>query len=250
MAQAPCAVIICVATGGLKLPDNKEEPGMQRRVFDRLVSGTGALLVVVLLVAGGLLTWGSSFASNNVHNQLAQQQIFFPTQSEISAVKAQYAKGGQKAVTDPEFPNAKLMIPALSPYAGKQLLTGTEAQVYANDFIGQHLYAMPLHGVYSKVSSAARAAKPGSKAAAEFSGLETTVFQGTTLRGLLLEAYGFGVVGTVMMWGAVAAYAGAVLLLILTLLGLRHAAQTPPEARVLDGSDASKAERKETVSVS
>ncbi|MDA8069508.1 MAG: hypothetical protein M0T77_13010 [Actinomycetota bacterium] len=206
---------------------------MQRGVFDKLISGTGAVLVVVLLIAGGLLTWGSSFASNNVHNQLAQQQIYFPSQSEISAVKAEYAKGGQKAVTDPEFPNAKLMIPALSPYAGKQLLTGAEAQAYANDFIGQHLYAMPLHGVYSKVSAAFRAAKPGSKAAAEYGALEATVFQGTTLRGLLLEAYGFGTVGSVMMWGAIASFVGAAVLLILTLLGFRHAAETPLEERVL-----------------
>ena len=50
--------------------------------------------------------WGQSFATSNVHDQLAQQQISFPTKTEINAVKAQYAKGGQKAVTDPEFPNA------------------------------------------------------------------------------------------------------------------------------------------------
>ena len=130
---------------------------MSRQVFDRLASGVGVVLVVVLLVAGGLLTWGHSFAQSNVHNQLAEQQISFPTATEINAVKAQYDKGGQKAVTDPEFPNAKLMIPALEPYAGQQLLSGKEAQVYANDFIGQHLYAMPLHGVYSQVSAAARA---------------------------------------------------------------------------------------------
>src|SRR5579862_1172598 len=135
---------------------------MQRKVFDRLASGVGAALVVILLVAGGLLVWGQSFASSNVHDQLAQQQISFPTKTEITAVKAQYAKGGQKAVTDPEFPNAKLMVPALEPYAGEQVLTGKQAQVYANDFIGQHLYAMPYHGVYSQISGAYMAAKPGS----------------------------------------------------------------------------------------
>ncbi len=127
---------------------------MQRKAFDKLASGFGAVLVVVLVVAGGLLLWGQSFATSNVHDQLAQQQISFPTKTEISAVKAQYAKGGQKAVTDPEFPNAKLMVPALEPYAGQQVATGKEAQVYANDFIGQHLYAMPYHGVYSQISGA------------------------------------------------------------------------------------------------
>jgi hypothetical protein len=207
---------------------------MQRNVFDRLASGVGAALVVILLVAGGLLVWGHSFAQSNVHNQLAQQQVYFPKQSEISAVKAQYAKGGQKAVTDPEFPNAKLMVAALEPYAGQQVLTGKEAQVYANAFIGQHLYAMPDHGVYSVISGAAMTAKPGSKAYTEFNALKTTSFMGTTLRGMLLEAYAFGTIGTVMIWGAIAAFAGAALLLLLTGLGIRHAARTSAEERLFD----------------
>ncbi|HEX3615460.1 MAG TPA: hypothetical protein VHU61_02905 [Solirubrobacteraceae bacterium] len=207
---------------------------MQRKVFDKLASGIGAALVVILLVAGGLLVWGHSFATSNVHNQLAQQQIYFPKQAEINAVKAQYAKGGQKAVTDPEFPNAKLMVAALEPYAGKQVLTGKEAEVYANDFIGQHLYAMPDHGVYSAISAAAMTAKPGSKAATEFTALKTTTFMGTTLRGMLLEAYAFGTIGLVMIWGAIAAFIGAALLAVLTVLGIRHASRTSAEERLFD----------------
>jgi hypothetical protein len=205
---------------------------MSRKVFDRLAS-VGVVMVVVLLVAGGLLTWGHSFAQSNVHNQLAQQQISFPTASEINTVKAQYAKGGQKAVTDPEFPNAKLMIPALEPYAGKQLLTGKEAQVYANDFIGQHLYAMPLHGVYSQVSTAARTAKPGSKQATELTSVEATVFQGTTLRGLLLEAYGFGTIATIMLWALIASFALAFIMAVLVGLGFWHAAQTAEDTQLM-----------------
>lgn len=211
---------------------------MQRKVFDRLASGIGAALVVILLIAGGLLTWGHSFAQSNVHNQLAQQQIYFPAKAEINAVRAQYAKGGQKAVTDPEFPNAKLMIAALEPYAGRQVLTGKEAQVYADDFIGQHLYAMPLHGVYSKVSTAERSAKPGSKQAAEMAALETTVFQGTTLRGLLLEAYGFGTIAVIMFWASIACWIGAAVLLVLTVLGIRHSARTSTEERLFEELEA------------
>ena len=207
---------------------------MQRNVFDRLASGVGAVLVVVLLIAGGLLVWGHSFASSNVHNQLAQQQIYFPKQGEINAVKAQYAKGGQKAVTDPEFPDAALMVPALQPYAGQQVLTGKEAEVYANDFIGQHLYAMPLHGVYSQVSGAARTAKPGSKQATEFAALETTVFQGTTLRGMLLEAYGFGTIAVIMSFAAIAAFIGAAVLLLLTGLGIVHSNRVSAEERLFE----------------
>jgi hypothetical protein len=201
---------------------------MQRKVLDKLASSVGVILVIVLVVAGGLMTWGHSFASSNVHNQLAQQQIYFPKAAEINAVKVQYAKGGQKAVTDPEFPNAAVMIPALEPYAGQQLLTGSGARVYANDFIAMHLYAMPLHGVYSAVSTAARTAKPGTTAATSFAALETTVFQGTTLRGLLLEAYGFGI----MMWGAIAAFVGAAILALFVGLGFWHAAKVSEEEKV------------------
>src|SRR5579884_365790 len=207
---------------------------MQRKVFDKLASGVGAVLVVVLLAAGGLLTWGHSFANSNVHNQLAQQQIYFPTQGEINAVKAQYAKGGQKAVTDGEFPNAKLMVPALAPYAGKQLLTGEEARVYADDFLGQHLYAMPYHGVYAKISAAGFAAKPGSKQATQLAALKQTSFMGTTLRGMLLEAYGFGTIGAVMFWGAIASFIGAGILLVLTILGIRHSARVGNEERLFE----------------
>ncbi len=206
---------------------------MPRKVLDRLTSAVGVILVVVLVVAGGLMTWGHGFASSNVHNQLAQQQIYFPSAKEIDAVKVQFAKGGQKAVTDPEFPAAAVMIPALEPYAGQQLLTGAGAQVYANDFIAKHLYAMPLHGVYSNVSTASRSATPGSAAAVKLGALETTVFQGTTLRGLLLEAYGFGMIATILLWGAIASFIGALILAILVGLGFRHAAQVPEEETVL-----------------
>ena len=36
------------------------------------------MIVVVLVMAGGLLTWGHSYVNSNVHDQLAQQQIYFP----------------------------------------------------------------------------------------------------------------------------------------------------------------------------
>ncbi len=58
---------------------------MSRKVFDKLTSAGGIVAVVVLLVAGGLLTWGHSFVNSNVHSQLAQQQISFPPQARVRA---------------------------------------------------------------------------------------------------------------------------------------------------------------------
>jgi hypothetical protein len=118
---------------------------MSRKVFDKLTSAGGVVAVVVLLVAGGLLTWGHSFVSSNVHDQLAQQQISFPSSAAFA-----HAKVGTEITPS--------MIPSVSQFAGQQLLTGPQAEAYANHFIAVHLSEMPYGGVYSKVSAAAIAA--------------------------------------------------------------------------------------------
>ena len=121
------------------------------------------------------------------------------------------------------------MIPSVSRYAGQKLLTGQQAKVWANDFMAVHLSEMPYGGVYAKISTAARA-NPSNKSLAA---LEQTSFQGTTLRGMLLEAYAFSTIGTVMLWGAIASFIGAALMAVLVGLGFWHARRTPEEARVL-----------------
>lgn len=189
---------------------------MSRKVFDLLTSTGGAVIVVVLLIAGGLLTWGHSFATSNVRDQLAQQQIYFPPKAAFAHPKP----GGEITPS---------MIPSVSQYAGQQLLAEQQAAVWANDFMAIHLYNMPYHGVYSKISAAARA-NPASKALA---GLEQTSFQGTTLRGLLLEAYAFSKTGEIMLWGAITAFALAFVMTILVGLGFWHAARTPEDTRLL-----------------
>jgi hypothetical protein len=189
---------------------------MRRRVFDVLTSAVGLVLVVVLLIAGGLLMWGYSYDHNNVHNQLAQQQIFFPEKAAF-----EHAKAGTEITPS--------MIPSVSQYAGQQLLTGAQANVWANDFIAVHLYEMPYHGIYAKISAAARAEPTNTTLAA----LETTSFQGTTLRGLLLEAYGFSKIGTIMLIGSIASFVLALILLGFVALGLRHAQRIPAEEELL-----------------
>ena len=188
---------------------------MSRKAFDKLASIGGLVAVVVLLVAGGLLMWGYSFAHSNVHNQLAMQQIYFPP-------KAAFANAKPGTEITPS------MIPSVSQYAGQQLLTGKQAQVWANDFMAVHLYNMPYHGVYSKISTAALANPKN----AELQALRTTSFEGTTLRGMLLTAYAFSMIGSIMFWGGIAAFVGAVLLAILVALGFAHAARTSEDERL------------------
>jgi len=186
---------------------------MKRKTFDLILTLGGGMLVVVLVVAGILLMWGSSFASSNVHNQLAKQEIFFPPAAAFA-----HAKAGTEITPT--------MKPYLLPYAGQQLLTGTQAQAYATHFIAIHLSEMPFGGVYAKISTASRANPTTKKLAA----LVTTSFQGTTLRGLLLEAYAFSVFGTIAFWAGIAAFVLGFLMLILTGLGLWHLKRTPEDA--------------------
>jgi hypothetical protein len=189
---------------------------MSRKVFDKLTSAGGMVAVVVLLVAGGLLTWGHSFVNSNVHNQLAQQQISFPAKAAFA-----HPKAGTEITP--------AMIPSVSQYAGQQLLTGQQAEAYADHFIKIHLSEMPYGGVYSKISAAAIADPTNLKLTA----LKQTSFMGTTLRGLLLEAYAFSTIGAVMLVGAIASFILALAMAVLVGLGLAHARRTEPSAQML-----------------
>ena len=193
---------------------------MQRKVFDVLVSAGGALMVLVLVVAGALLMVGYNFANNNVHSQLAEQQIVFPTQ----AAFAHPVAGGEITPS---------MIGTVSKYAGQQLTTGQQAQVYANDFIAVHLNEIGGGQTYSQLSAQAMALPKGSPAYTAAEAKVQTVFQGTTLRGLLLEAYGFSVFATIAFWGAIAAFVLAGLMALLVLFGVLHARRTDEAKELL-----------------
>ncbi|MBO0731228.1 MAG: hypothetical protein J2P57_18370 [Acidimicrobiaceae bacterium] len=184
---------------------------MKRRVFDVLVSAGGAVIVVVLLVAGGLAMWGYSYANSNVHNQLAQQQITFPAK-------------GSSALASPKIG------PYLNQYAGQQLTTGPQAKAYADHFIAVHLSEMKYGGVYSKISSAAMA-QPNN---AQLKALEQTSFQGTTLRGLLLEAYGFWMFGQIAFWAGIASFILAGIMALLVGFGAWHARRVPASEQLLE----------------
>ena len=191
---------------------------MSRRIFDILTSAGGVAVVIVLVIAGGLLTWGHNFVTSNVRDQLSQQQISFPPAAAFA-----HAKAGTGITPS--------MIPTVSQYAGQQMLTGQQAKIYANNFIAVHLSEMPYGGVYSKISAAAIAAPTNTKLTA----LKATSFQGTTLRGLLLEAYAFSTVGQIMMWGAIAAFILAAFMATLVGLGFWHARRVTADVPILAG---------------
>ena len=189
---------------------------MRRKAFDSMLSAGGLVLTIVLLVAGGLLLWGYNFANNNVHDQLAQQQIFFPDKGSSALAPANIG-------------------PYLNKYAGQQVLTGEQAKAYANHFIAVHLSEMPLGGVYSKVSAASQAAPTDTKLAAEVQ----TVFRGTTLRGLLLEAYGFSEMGQIALIASIASFVLAGLMFLFSVLGFVHLRRATETEEVLVGRKSS-----------
>ena len=185
---------------------------MRRRTFDALMVFAGLALAAVLLVAGGLLTWGHAFTSNEVHSQLAAQKIVFPA-ANSPAIKA--------------LPKADAA--AMRVYAGQEMTTGAQAQAYADHFIKVHLGEIGKGLTYSQLSAKAMAQPKNAALAGEVE----TVFKGTTLRGMLLNAYGFWQMGQLALFGAIASFAGAALLLILSLFGVWHLRRVPETAEVL-----------------
>jgi hypothetical protein len=199
---------------------NERKNTMRRKVFDMLASVGGAVVVVVLLVAGSLLFVGYNFANNYVHTQLAEQNITFP-----AAAAFTHAKAGTEITPS--------MIPSVSQYAGQQLTTGPQAQVYANDFIAVHLREIGGGKTYSQLSSEAMALPKGSPAYTAAEAKVQTVFQGTTLRGLLLEAYGFSLIATIAFWCSIAAFCLAGLLALMVAFGFWHARRTSETEELL-----------------
>jgi hypothetical protein len=72
-------------------------------------------------------------------------------------------------------------------------------------------------------------------------GQVATMFKGETLRGLLLNAYAFGKMGTIAGIAAIVAWVGGALFAVLGALGLWHARRVPVEQEVLAGKGAKRA---------
>jgi hypothetical protein len=200
---------------------------MRRKTFDAILTAGALVLAVVLLVAGGLLTWGSNFVTKEVRTQLSEQKIFIPP-------------AGSEALADPAIK------PYLTKYGGQQLTTGDQAKAYADHFIKVHINKSSEGRTYAELGGAQTALKTqlaDAKGAgtsttaleeqlAELTVTRETVFKGETLRGMLLNAYAFGTMGKVAGIAAIGALASAGIMFLLTLLGVWHLRRTPADAVV------------------
>jgi len=140
-------------------------------------------LIGILVFCAGFLFWGNSFIHNQITTELTAQQIYFPA-------------ANSAAVTS--LPNAGDQT-AMNQYGGQQLTTGEQARVYANSFIGVHLSEVAGGLTYSQMSAKAQANPTDTKIA----GQVATLFKGETLRGLLLNAYGWWTIGTYALYAAI-----------------------------------------------
>ena len=163
----------------------------------------GFALAAILFVAGGLLLWGSTYTHNMVHNQLAAQQIYFPPKAAFA-----HPKAGTEITPS--------MIPSVSQYAGQQLVTGQQAQSYADNFIAVHITNMTGGKTYAQLSAAALAQPNNVKLAGEVA----AVFKGEALRSMLLNAFGWWKVSQITYIAALTAFGLGGLTLLASLFGL------------------------------
>jgi hypothetical protein len=187
----------------LDTPPRIADPArVPRRMIDVVLTAGGLLMTAVLVVAGGLLIWAHTFVDNQIHKQLVAEQIYFPP-------------ANSPAVAGPEFA-------AMRQYGGQQLITGAQAEVYADHFIAVHLKEIGGGKTYAQLSTQAQAEPTNTVLA----GRVAAMFKGETLRGLLLNAYAFGTMATIALIAAIAAFVAAGLMLVLSALGFVHLRRT------------------------
>jgi len=175
---------------------------MKRSTIDKVLSTIGLLMTAVLLVASAALFFTQGFIHSQVTQQLEPQRIVFPAANSpaINALSA----------VDKE---------AVSKYAGQQVLTGAQANVFANNYIAAHIKTISNGKAYSELSTESRSDPTNTKLA----GQVDTVFKGETLRGMLLNAYAFDTMSVVALFAAYGTAVAGLIMLVLSLLGYSHA---------------------------
>jgi hypothetical protein len=174
-----------------------------RKTIDKVFILLGLAMAVTLVIVGGLALYASNFAKTSVKDELSAQKVYFPPK-------------GSPGLDPAEFPG-------LQQYAGQQVDNGVKAKAYANEFIGAHLEKIAGGKTYSEVSALAMQDPTN----ATLQQQKAALFQGETLRGLLLgDGYAYWTFGMIAYYAAIAAFAGAAIMGLLVLLGLRHLSRT------------------------
>ena len=184
-----------------------------------LTAIAGFVLAAILLAAGGMLLWGSAYVHNTVQGQLSAQQIFFPPKAAFA-----HPKAGTEITPS--------MIPSVSQYAGQQLVTGQQAESYADNFIAVHITNMTGGKTYAQLSAASLAQPNNTKLAGQVG----TVFKGEALRSMLLNAFGWWKVSQITYIASLIAFALGGLTLLASLFGLTVGRRPEIVHEIIDGT--------------
>jgi hypothetical protein len=173
---------------------------VDRKSWDQIVSGAGAVVAIVLIALGGAAIYGGSFGRDNVKDRLEPQKISLPPLEAMTA--AEKAEVGD--------------------YAGAKVDTGPEAEAFSR-YIGLHLEEVNEGKTYSETSAMAREEGIPAKTAADLSIKADTLFKGEALRGTLLNAYGWWTVASLALFAGFGLVAFGVLMALFSVLGFWHA---------------------------
>lgn len=174
----------------------------ERKAIDKVLVLLGLVTALVLVAIGCLAWYGYRFTTQEVTSELSAQKIYFPP------------AGSPALAALPASDQAQM-----DKYAGQQLVDGQQAKVYADNFMLVHLQEIAGGQTYAQVSTAAQQDPSNQKLQAE----KATLFQGETLRGLLLgDGYSYWTFALIAKWIAISSFAGAAVMAILVLLGLVH----------------------------
>jgi hypothetical protein len=143
---------------------------------------------------------GGSYDHQVVHNQLGPQKITFPKPAEYADLKR---------------------------YEGQQVLTGTQAQAYAEDQIAPDMKKIAGGKTYSQVSDEWIA---GGMKSEKLAGERTELFTGETLRGLLLQAWGWGKIGSIAILAGILLIVFGFILFLLPMLNWTLNLRREPKA--------------------
>lgn len=171
----------------------------ERKVIDQVFILLGIAMTATLLVIGGLSWYAYNFATDNVRSELSAQKIYFP-------------EAGSKGLPAAEYPD-------LQQYGGQLVDDGPKAKAYANGFIGRHLDKIADGKTYSEVSALSMKDPTN----ADLQKQKATLFQGETLRGMLLgSGYAYWTFGMIAAYAAITAFVGAAVMAALVLMGVMH----------------------------
>ncbi|MCA9330933.1 hypothetical protein KC957_02715 [Candidatus Saccharibacteria bacterium] len=174
---------------------NKLQDQTIYKVFTALAVAAGLALAGI----AGLAWWTHSFTGSMVQTELAAQKIYFP-------------QAGSAGFSAEDYPD-------IQKYAGQLVDNGDKAKAYANGYIKRHLAKVAGGKVYAEVS--AEAMKDPTNETLQKQ--KQTLFQGETLRGILLgNGYAFGTISQIAGYAAIIAAAASVFTLGLAVLFTRQ----------------------------